>query len=115
MIVAIVVCIAAMFGLQLVVPAWWWTMVVPFFWCLWREDSGWRGFLIGALSASLLWLGGSLFYLTTSGELIAQRVAAMVQVGSPVLLTIIVVVVAALAGGLAGCTGGLLRAAFRTK
>ncbi len=115
MIFSVLICLLAMFGLQWLFPAWWWIMAVPLLWCLWRADSGWRGFLTGALSASLLWLGGSLFYLNTSGDLIAQRVAAMLQVNSPWILLVAMGLIAAVAGGVAGCTGGLLRAAFRPR
>ncbi len=115
MIFSVLICLVAMFGLQWLFPAWWWIMVVPLLWCPFREDSGLRGFLTGALSASLLWLGGSLFYLNTSGDLIAQRVATMLQVDSPWILVAAMVLIAAVAGGVAGCTGGLLRAAFRSR
>jgi len=110
MIIGVLICLAAMFGLQWIFPAWWWIMVVPFLWCLWKANSGWRGFLVGMLSAGILWLGGSLFYLSTSGEIIAQRVEAATSVTMIILITVLI---AAVAGGVAGCTGGLLRAAFR--
>ncbi len=113
MILSILVCLLAMFGLQWLFPAWWWIMAVPFVWCLFKADSGWRGFLIGMLSAGILWLGGGLFYLTTCGELIARRVATMLQIDSPWILVVVMVLIAAVAGGLAGYTGGLLRAALR--
>ena len=77
MIIGIVICLVVTLVLHWLAPAWWWIMVVPFLWCLWRESRGGRGFLIGMLSAGLLWLGSSAFYLTGSGELIAPRAAAL--------------------------------------
>ena len=110
MIIGIIKCLAVTLVLQWLAPAWWWIMVVPFLWCLWKAESGWEGSIVGALSSGLLWLGGSLYYLNTSGAIIGQRVETATSLSMVIVVTVVIAVVA---GGLAGCSGGLLRAAFR--
>jgi len=110
---SVLVCLLITLGLQWVLPAWWWVMLVPFAWSVLRANSGREGFLVGLLSSGLLWLGVGLYYWFTSGGFIAQRVAAMLQIDNSGFLPAVTALIAAVAGGVGGCTGGLLRALWR--
>lgn len=102
-----------MLFLQLLTPFWWWIMMVPFLYGIVKARSGWKGFGVGMASAGLLWLFGSLYYWLTGGGTIAQRVAIMMKLGSPLLLIAAITLVAVLAGGFAGNSGYFLRTALR--
>ncbi|MFQ5631755.1 MAG: hypothetical protein ACE5I1_23530 [bacterium] len=111
----ILLCLIAMFVLQVVTPYWWWIMVVPAIYALVAGRSGWQGFSTGMASAGLLWLGAGLFYLLTSSDIVAGRIAEMLRLGSGWAVLILTAVLAALAGGFAGSSGYLLKAAFKGK
>ena len=103
----ILLCLVIMLVFHLLTPYWFWIMIVPFFYNLFRSTTGWKGFVHGASSAGLLWFLGSLFYFFTAGEFITQRVAEMFKLGSPWLLILITVLIAVLAGGFGGSSGAL--------
>lgn len=113
--IGIVLCLIAMLVLQWITAYWWWIMVVPLFYALFASKSGWQGFRTGLASAGLLWLGAGLFYMMTSSDIVAGRIAEMLRLGSPWLVLLVTALLAAIAGGFAGSTGYFLRAAFRTK
>lgn len=108
MIVGILVCLVVTGILQVLTPYWWWIMVVPFGYCLFRGKSGGRSFVIGMTASGLLWLGGSLYFWLNGGELIAQRMAVTLQVGQPWLLVALTTVIALLSGGFAALCGHFL-------
>lgn len=109
---AILLCLIVLLVLHWFTPFWWWIMVVPFLYALGRARTAWDGFLTGAASAGLLWLSAALVLFLTSADLIAARVAAMLSLGDmPWVLILATGLLAALAAGLAGSTGYLLRAA----
>jgi len=113
MIIGIIICLVVMLILQILTPFWWWIMVVPFVYGIVKAHACRKGFLVGMTSAGLLWLFGSLYYLFTSAGIIAQRVAVMMNLGSPLLLVVATTLVAALAGGFAGSSGYFLKKVFR--
>lgn len=114
--IGIVVCIAVMLVLQTVTLYWWWIMVVPFGYALVALKSGSIGFRTGLLSAGLLWLAAGGYALVTSSDIVAGRIAGMLQLGgSGWLVLLVTAVVAGLAGGISGMTGSLLRAVFSAK
>ncbi|ARA94713.1 hypothetical protein AWN76_017165 [Rhodothermaceae bacterium RA] len=112
----ILLCLLILLALQWITPFWWWVMVVPFGYALGWARSGGDGFLTGAASAGLLWLGAALLLALTSADLVAARVATMLNLGGAAwVLALATGLVAALAAGLAGSTGFYLRAALQTR
>ncbi len=106
-------CLAAILVLQLVTHFWWWIVVVPFVYGALAGSSGWDGFRSGMLGAGCLWLVAAAWQLTTSAQLVSQRVAEMLQVGSPGTVLAATMLVAMIAGGLAGSAGYSLRVSLR--
>jgi hypothetical protein len=112
---AVLVCLAAMLLLELVLPFWWWVMIVPFVHGAAAARTPWKAVRTGALSAGLLWLGASLFlYLTESG-IAAGRVAGMFGLGSSWPMIAASALVAALAGALSGLAGTCAGALFNKR
>ena len=109
------ICFVVMLTLQLLTPFWWWIMVVPFAYSLWRGRSGRESFFTGALSAGLLWLLAALGAWLTSAGFVTARVAQMFGLGLPWVMPILTSIMAAAAAGSAGGTGYLLRAARLQK
>ena len=106
-------CLAAIFVLQLVTHFWWWIVVVPFVYGALAGSSGWDGFRSGMLGAGGLWLVAAAWQLTTSAQLVSQRVAEMLQVGSPGTVLAATILIAMIVGGLAGSAGYSLRISLR--
>ena len=111
--ISVGICLLVMAVLQLSTPYWWWVMVVPFAYALLFSKSGWKAFGTGLLSAGLLWLGAGVYALTTSSDIIAGRVAAMLGLPATWVVLALTALLAGLAGGFGGSTGYLLRAAVR--
>ncbi len=108
------VCAIAIGALQLLTSFWWWVLVVPFaYGAAGGTRSGWDGFRSGALGGGGLWFLAGLWQATTSGRLVAERVAVMLQVGSPWVVLAATALLAMIVGGLAGGTGHLFREALR--
>ncbi len=106
-------CLAAILVLQLTTHFWWWILVVPFVYGALASSSGWEGFRSGMLGAGGLWFVAAGWQLTTSAQLVSQRVAEMLRVGSPVTLVAATMLVAMIVGGLAGSAGYSLSALRR--
>ncbi len=115
----VAVCLAIMLMLQLLTPFWWWIMLVPLGFGMWAARSAWHSTAVGMLSAGSLWLGASLSIWLSSGQFIAERVAAMLGAGlglnSVALLFVLTAVVAVVPAGLAGATGYWYRHLFLTR
>ena len=105
-------CLIAMALLQWITPYWWWIMVVPFIWTLMQGTSFRGSFFVGAASAGVLWLVAALWQWSTSAQIVADRVAHMLAVGSGISLILLTFAFAVLAAGFAGATGYLLRNAL---
>jgi hypothetical protein len=95
--------------LQIVTPLWWWIMVVPFVFGVVRAKSGRHAILLGVLGGSILWFASSTYYYLAGSQIIARRVAAMMGLGSPVLLIIVTTILAFIAGGIAASAGYSIR------
>jgi len=98
-------CLVAILLLQLTTHFWWWILVVPFVYGALASSSGWEGFRSGMLGAGGLWFVAAGWQLTTSAQLVSQRVAEMLRVGSPGTVLAATVLVAMIVGGLAGSAG----------
>jgi hypothetical protein len=106
-------CLAAILILQLATHFWWWIVVVPLVYGALASSSGWDGFRSGMLAAGGLWFVAAGWQLTTSAQLISQRVAEMLGAGNAATLVAITVLVAMIVGGLAGSVGYSLRISLR--
>ena len=111
--IAILIAFFAMLLLQWLTPFWWWVMVVPAVVAFFKSDSLRGAFALGAISAGTLWLLTAVYQWLTGAGRVAVRVADMTSVGSPVVLLAATALLAALAAGLAGSSGFLLRVAVR--
>ena len=110
--IAILVCLLAMLGLQIITPYWWWVMIIPFAFGAAVATSGWRAIRTGLLSAGLLWLGAGTYFYLTGSHLIATRIARMFGLGKSWPLIAATALVAALAAGLSGYAGYATRRVF---
>ena len=114
--IGVVLCLMVMLVLQIATPYWWWIMIVPFGYALMALNSGWQGFRTGLISAGLLWLAAALYAFMISGDIVAGRVSAMLQLGGAGWMAVLVTaIVASLAGGLAGASGAMLKIAISGK
>jgi len=84
-------------------------MIVPFVFGLVRSKKAWPAARTGMLSAGLLWLLWSLYYLITGSDIIASRIAVMFGLKYSWMMLVITFLVAAAAAGLSGWAGYLLR------
>jgi len=105
----ILFCVLAMLILHLLTPYWWWVMAVPFVFALVRARNILQGFGVGSISAGLLWFGAAIYYWIDGGGIIADRMAAMLQLDSALLLVLLTALAAFVAGGLAGMAGSAIR------
>jgi len=110
---AVLMCLLAMLGLQLLTPYWWWVMIVPFAYGAAAARSGWKALGTGFFTAGLLWLGSSLFLYLTGSGLIAARMARMFGLGRSWLMIVATALVAAVAAGISGYAGYAVRAFFK--
>jgi hypothetical protein len=115
MIIGLLLCLVVMLTLHLITPYWWWVVAAPLLYGILKARSARNGLFVGMLSAGILWLGGSLYYWRTGGEIITQRLTDMVQIGSPWVLIGATALAGLLAGGIAGLTGYLARASLCSK
>ncbi|MCP4708163.1 MAG: hypothetical protein GY869_06035, partial [Planctomycetes bacterium] len=92
----------AIFILQTITPFWWWVVIVPFVYGLFKTRSAWHSFYCGLAGAGLLWLIGSGYYLLTASDIIAARAVTMFQLGHAGYLVLSAVFIAGLCGGSAG-------------
>ena len=73
--------------------------------------SAWRAFGSGAIASGLLWLGAGGIAWINGGDIIVERVADAMYVGSPFIVLLATSVLAALCGGVGAVTGYAGRAA----
>lgn len=110
MIVDLILCLAIMLVLQLLTPHWWWIMAVPLLYGLIKADSGAKAFLVGMAASGLLWLGASYYFWKSGGELIADRMAAVLGIEQVGYLVAATAALALLSGGFAAGAGFYLKA-----
>jgi len=109
----IIISAALILLLQAATPYWWWVMVVPLVLAFASPGPGWGAFRMGLTSAGAVWLLASLVLFLTQSQLIAMRIASMMNLGSGWVLVLLTGVIAMLAGGVAGATGAALRGVTR--
>ncbi len=106
---AFAICFGLMLTLQLATPFWWWVMLVPFGYGIWKSRSAWEGARVGMFSAGALWLLMSLYQYATGGQQIATRAGGMLGMPSGALLIVLTAALAMIAAGVAGISGYLLK------
>lgn len=109
---ALILCVL-MLVLHLTTPFWWWIVALPLAYGLFFLETGWGGFRTGMLSAGMLWFLAGLLLWLTKGRIIAERIAVLLKVGSPLLLVLITCILAAIVGGISGMTGVMVRKVVR--
>jgi hypothetical protein len=88
---------------------WWSFAVCAFIVALAIHQKGWKAFLSAFLGVSLLWAALAAYYDLRNEHLLSARIAALLSIGSSVLLIIITALVGGLVGGFAALTGSYLR------
>jgi hypothetical protein len=107
------ICLPVILLLQWATSFWWWILVVPAVYGVVAALSGWDAFRSGMLGAGGLWLIAAGWQIATASRLVTERIAEMLGVGSPWTVLAATVLLAMIAGGLAGATGYSLRAVLR--
>ena len=111
--IAVIISLVLMLGLQVLTGAWWWVMAVPFLYGLTFAGSGWRAMRDGFLAAGLLWLGSAAFFYLAGSALIAKRMAGMFGLGPGWLMIIVTALVAGVAAAFAGYAGHAVKGIFK--
>ncbi len=106
---AIMACFVLMLALQLITPFWWWIMVVPFVYGVWKSRSVWESARVGMISAGALWFAMVMWQWLSGGQQLAERVSKMLGMSSVALMFVLTVAVAVLAAGMAGVGGYFLK------
>lgn len=75
---------------------------------------GFKAFLGGFLGVGLLWLFGALYLSIATNYILTQKVATLMQLGSPVLIGA-TALIGALTGGLGALTGHNLRMLLKSR
>ena len=103
--IAVIISLVLMLGLQILTGSWWWVMAVPFLYGLTFAGSGWRALRDAFLAAGLLWLGSAVFFYLAGSALIAGRMAGLFGLGQGWLMIIVTALVAGVAAAFAGTAG----------
>jgi hypothetical protein len=98
-----------LFVFQLLFFAWWWALIIPMVIGFFEKDSVTRASLGSGFGVFLLWVGMSVFKWTSGGEIIVNRVAAVMGVGSGFMLVLATGILGLLIGSIAGYAGFSLR------
>ena len=88
------------FLLQLFLP-WWIIAPLAFGAAFWKANSGGHGFKSGFLAIFSLWITTGLFYSLPNGNILANRVGAMLSLPETSFNWIIVLLITGITGGLA--------------
>lgn len=113
--IAVLICLLVMLVLQILTPYWWWIMIVPFAYGATAAKSGGKAMRAGFLSAGLLWLGSSAYFLLTGSGIIAGRVAKMFGLPASWPIVLITALVAGIAAAFSGYAGYAVRCVFKKK
>ena len=110
--IAVIICLLIMLGLQVLTPFWWWVMIVPFAYGVAAARSGAKALCVGFISAGLLWLGSSLYFYFAGSRIIAGRIGRMIGLGKPGLVILATALAAALAAAISGYAGYAVQKIF---
>ena len=97
---------------SVLIPAWWWIMIMPFFiYFIWNNRTL-TSFAGGATMAALAWLIPKVYMALSHSQLILRRVSEMTDIHPAWLILVASVMIAAVCGGISGLAGSLLRKAI---
>lgn len=108
---AILLTALASILLQFVLP-WWSLALAAFFIGIAIKQSAFLAFLSGLLGTAIIWWGYAWIIDTQTASLLSQKIALLLQIGSPVALLFVGGVLAGIVGGFAAASGGELRKLF---
>ena len=97
--------------LQFFTP-WWTVSVVPFLVFIWRPLPSFRAFLISFIAIALLWFAYGLYLHISSDGAMSNRIAQIFSLPNGILLLLVTALVGGLAGGFSGLAGSLMRQTF---
>ncbi len=97
--------------LQISSDLWYWVMVVPFVFAVFREMNMRDSILFGVIVSAASWGGYAIFISTPE---ITEKVTAMMGLGSSYLLILATTIIAAIAGFVGGVSGNLMRKALNS-
>lgn len=100
--IIIILSLLSQFFLQ-----WWIIVPVSFFVCLWMKPSGRMAFFQSFLAIFILWTIAALFFSLSNDNILAIRVAQLLQLQSWWLLTIISGISGGLVAGISGYCGAV--------
>jgi hypothetical protein len=109
----VLICMLILLAVQLVSPYWWWVMVVPFLYALIKGQSASRVFLVGMVSSGLIWLTAGLYYWQTGGELIVERMTALLALPASWMLLAGTAAIAVVVGGIGALSGFYLKSLWK--
>ena len=97
--------------LQLFLP-WWNIMVAAFLVNAIIYSSGWTSFMSGFWAIFLLWSLAALSIDISSNSLLSEKIAQIFQLDNSILLVLVAALIGGLAGGFSALSGSLLRNIF---
>ncbi|MFN3387281.1 MAG: penicillin acylase family protein, partial [Candidatus Thermochlorobacter sp.] len=100
---------------QALISAWWLWWLIAFIVALLLISRAWLGFVVSAVLVGGVWLSVALSLLNSKSDLIATKIAALLQLPSPSLLVVVTGLLGFIVGGLGGATGSALRTLLLLK
>lgn len=107
-----VIVIALFSHFALLFLPWWSITIVAFAVGALLASNSTNAFIAGILGVGLLWFGTALYINFSIDSLLPERVAALFQLDSPVLLAAITGLIGGLIGGLSALCGSYFRKLF---
>lgn len=109
-----IIVVALLSHIALLFLPWWSVAIVAFAVGALMSDNSINAFIAGVLGVGLLWFGMALYINFSFDSMLPERVAALFQFSSPVLLAAITGLIGAVVGGLAGLSGSYFKKLFVT-
>lgn len=107
-----IIVIALFSHLALLFLPWWSIVIVAFTVGALLTSNSINAFIAGILGVGLLWFGMALYINFSLDSLLPERVAALFQIESPILLAAITGLLGGIIGGLAALSGSYFRKLF---
>ncbi|MEM0938915.1 MAG: hypothetical protein AAF600_10340 [Bacteroidota bacterium] len=92
--------------------AWWIAMVIPFFVCFAFPSSSLNAFVAGFLGVGLTWMGYSWILDAQNESAFSYKIAAIMQVGDPLILVLAAGIIGGFASGFSAISGTCFRQLF---
>ncbi len=113
--IAAFICLLVMLVLHVLTPYWWWVMIVPFAYGAAAAKSGGKAMRTGFVSAGILWLGSSIYFLLIGSGIITGRVANLFGLQASWPMVLITALIAGIAAAFSGYAGYAVRAILKKK